>query len=199
MKRILLITALFVMGFGSAQAQSLGDIFSAIMGTSNASEQKEAPKAVHPTAQQLADKWTYIQFEFEVSENDIMAAVLKSAQSQFASLSENIGLKAGEDYIQFKSNGTLIFGLGDNEVPATYSYIPPTGTVVITINNNGEKVLVTAKATLVEKCLKIMFNAKELFAVANNADPSLSENTAFVFAQTLVNSYDNIMVGATFE
>ena len=114
-------------------------------------------------------------------------------------LCEKIGLTAGEDYIRFRSNGALTLGLDGNEIPASYTYIPPTGNLILTIDNGKEKLLVTAKVTIEEESLKVMFNAKELLTIANEYIPSLKENTMFALATAIVSKYDNIFVGAIFE
>ena len=200
MKKILAIMSLLIVGISTSQAQSLSDLLNTFLGGNSTTEQQvESEKPTYPTARQLMQKWTYVQLEMEYSGNDMMAMALASIEEQFLALGEKIGLTAGEDYIRFRSNGALTLGLDGNEIPASYTYIPPTGNLILTIDNGKEKLLVTAKVTIEEESLKVMFNAKELLTIANEYIPSLKENTMFALATAIVSKYDNIFVGAIFE
>lgn len=200
MKKILAVMSLLIVGISTSQAQSLSDLLNTFLGGNSTTEQQvESEKPTYPTARQLMQKWTYVQLEIEYPGNDMMAMALASIEEQFLALGEKIGLTAGEDYIRFRSNGALTLGLDGNEIPASYTYIPPTGNLILTIDNGKEKLLVTAKVTIEEESLKVMFNAKELLTIANEYIPSLKENTMFALATAIVSKYDNIFVGAIFE
>lgn len=200
MKKILAVMSLLIVGISTSQAQSLSDLLNTFLGGNSTTEQQvESEKPTYPTARQLMQKWTYVQLEIEYPGNDMMAMAFASIEEQFLALGEKIGLTAGEDYIRFRSNGALTLGLDGNEIPASYTYIPPTGNLILTIDNGKEKLLVTAKVTIEEESLKVMFNAKELLTIANEYIPSLKENTMFALATAIVSKYDNIFVGAIFE
>lgn len=202
MKKILALLSLLIVGISTSQAQSLSDLLNAFLGGNSTTEQVESEEPTYPTARQLMQKWTYVQLEMEYSGNDMMSMALASIEEQFMAMGEKIGLTPGEDYIRFRSNGALTLGLDGNEIPASYTYIPPTGNLIITIDNGKEKLLVTAKVTIEEKeeeSLKVMFNAKELLTIANEYIPSLKENTMFALATAIVSKSDNIFVGAIFE
>lgn len=200
MKKILALLSLLIVGISTSQAQSLSDLLNTFLGGNSTTEQQvESEKPTYPTARQLMQRWTYVQLEMEYSGNDMMAMALASIEEQFMALGEKIGLTAGEDYIRFRSNGALTLGLDGNEIPASYTYIPPTGNLILTIDNGKEKLLVTAKVTIEEESLKVMFNAKELLTIANEYIPSLKENTIFALATAIVSKYDSIFVGAIFE
>lgn len=200
MKKILAVMSLLIVGISTSQAQSLSDLLNTFLGGNSTTEQQvESEKPTYPTARQLMQRWTYVQLEIEYPGNDMMAMALASIEEQFLALGEKIGLTAGEDYIRFRSNGALTLGLDGNEIPASYTYIPPTGNLILTIDNGKEKLLVTAKVTIEEESLKVMFNAKELLTIANEYIPSLKENTMFALATAIVSKYDNIFVGAIFE
>ncbi len=187
------------MSVSTSQAQSLSDLLNAFLGNPSTTEQVAEEKPTYPSARQLMQKWTYLQLEMEYPGNDMMAMALKSVEEQFLALGEKMGLTPGEDYIRFRSNGTLTLGLDGNEIPASYTYIPPTGNLILTIDNGQDKLLVTAQVTIDEERLKVMFNAKELLTIANEYIPSLKENTMFALATAIVSKYDNILVGAIFE
>ena len=188
MKKILAVMSLLIVGISTSQAQSLSDLLNTFLGGNSTTEQQvESEKPTYPTARQLMQKWTYVQLEMEYSGNDMMAMALASIEEQFMALGEKIGLTAGEDYIRFRSNGALTLGLDGNEIPASYTYIPPTGNLILTIDNGKEKLLVTAKVTIEEEeSLKVMFNAKELLTIANEYIPSLKENTMFASSASMI-------------
>lgn len=199
MKRFFIITALLFVGISTSQAQSLGDMLNAFMGRNTSAKQTTEPKSVFPTERELTEQWTYLQLEMECEGNDVVAMALSSVKSQFLELGEQIGLTAGQDYIRFNNNGTFVLGLSEKEILASYTYIPPTGNLIIKLSNGTDTLLVTATATLDGERLKIMFNAKELMAIADEHLPSLQEDTMWALATTMVNNYDGITIGAIFE
>ena len=180
-----------------AQAQSFGDLLKALSGNTS---QTEAPKPTYPSERELVGKWSYQALHMEYSGNDALASLaISSAKNELSALNAKLGLTPGKDYIQLKSNGSLTIGIGDNKVLGKYSYIPPTGELIITLGEENYKVMLTATATLRSDELYIMFNAKELIAIAEATTPKISEEQIFAIAKALINAYDGIMVGAKFN
>lgn len=180
-----------------AQAQSFSDLLKAFSGETT---KAEAPKPNYPSARDLAGKWSYQALAMEYNGNDALASIaISSAKEQLATLNTKLGLTPGKDYIQLKSNGSLTIGIGDNKVLGKYSYIPPTGGLIITLGEEDYKVILTATATLRNDELYIMFNAKELIAITEATTPKISEEQIFAIAKALINAYDGIMIGARFN
>ncbi len=196
-KSILILCGLFC-AITFAQAQSLGDFLKSLSG--NTLQQNAEVKPKHPSARELADKWSYQELAMEYTGGDALASLaISSAKEQLATLNAKLGLTPGKDNIQIKSNGSMTINIGDNKISGRYSYIPPTGGVIITLGEEGHKIILTATATLRGEALYIMFNAKELIAVVEAATPQIGEDQIFMVAKTLINAYDGIMIGAKFN
>ena len=197
MKKIVLILCGMLCMVSLAQAQSLGDLLKAFSGETT---KAEAPKPNHPSARDLVGKWSYQALTMEYTGNDALASLaISSAKEQLATLNTKLGLTPGKDYIQVKSNGSLTIGIGDEKISGRYSYIPPTGGLIITLGEDTHKIILSATATLRGEELYVMFNAKELIAIAEAGAPNIGEEQIFAIAKALINAYDGIMIGARFN
>lgn len=196
MKKIILILCMLCM-MPMSQAQSFSDLLKAFSGETT---KAEAPKPNHPSARDLVGKWSYQALVMEYTGNDALASLaISSVQNELTALNAKLGLAPGKDYIQVKSNGSLTIGIGDNKIAGRYSYIPPTGGVVITLGEDNNKIILSATATLRGEELYIMFNAKELIAIVEATTPKANEEQIFAIAKALINAYDGIMIGARFN
>ncbi|MBP3290660.1 MAG: DUF4923 family protein [Alistipes sp.] len=201
MKRILLIITFLLFGFSSVQAQSLDALLKGLFGSS--SEQtapSKANKPTYPTEDELIGKWVFQQLEMEYSGGDPLATVaIASAKQQLSTLATKAELTPGKDFIKFKGDGTLTFVSGDRKASATYTYIPPTGMLVITLSNESETIRVSATASVKDGKRYLMFSADELITLAGQSVPALREDSMFAVAQALSQTYPGITVGASFE
>lgn len=204
MKRIILTVFTLILSIYGSQAQSLDDLFKSLGGllgsSSEQTEQAKENKPAHPSEQELAKKWVFHQLEMAYEGNDPLATVaIATAKQQLPTLATKAGLTAGKDYVKFKNDGTMTCVSGEREASAKYSYIPPTGMVVMTLTNNDETIRVSATATTKEGKLYLMFKANELIALAMQTNPQLKEDSMFAVAQTLCATYPGITIGISFE
>lgn len=204
MKRIILTIFTLTISIYGSHAQSLDDLLKSLGGlmgsSSEQTEQAKENKPAHPSEQELANKWVFHQLEMDYEGNDPLATVaIATAQQQLPTLATKAGLTANRDYIKFKDDKTMICVSGERKASATYSYIPPTGMVVITLTNNDETIRVSATATTKEGKLYMMFKANELIALAIQTNPQLKEDSMFAVAQTLCTTYPGITIGMSFE
>lgn len=204
MKHLILILTFITIGIGSAQAQSLDALLKGlgnIFGSSTEQAEKvEATKPTYTAERDLVNKWVFQQLEMEYSGNDPLAAIaIASAQQQLSTLASKAGLTPGKDFLKIKSDGTVTFVSGDRKESGTYTYIPPTGMLVITFTINGETIRVSATATSKDGKLYLMFKANELIAIALQSNPQLKEESLFAIAQTLSETYPGITIGASFK
>lgn len=191
------------MGVSTSQAQSLDALLKGLGGLFGGStEQTEpsTPKIAHPTEQELISKWVFQQLEMEYSGNDPLASLaIASAKQQLSALATKAGLTAGKDTLKFKNDGTLSVVSGERKASAKYSYIPPTGMLVITLTDGDNTIRVSATATIKDDVLSLMFEANELVALAGQTNPKLKEDSMFAVAETLCATYPGISVGLSFK
>lgn len=198
MKKIILILCSLLCMAPISQAQSLGDFLKSFSGEQTKAAPEVKPK--HPSARDLVGKWNYQELNLEYTGNDALASLaISSVKNEFAGLNTKLGLTPGQDYIQIKSNGSMTICIGDNKISGKYSYIPPTGGLIITLGEDAHRVILTATATMHDKTLHIMFNAKELMATVEANAPQIGNEQIFAVAKALINAYDGIMVGAKFN
>lgn len=203
MKQLIITLSFITLSSLSAQAQSLDALLKGLgglLGGSSEPTEQVAPKKNHPTEQELANKWVFQQLEMEYSGNDPLATLaIASAKQQLSTLATKAGLTAGKDSLKIKSDGTLTVVSGDRKATANYSYIPPTGMIIISLTNGSDTIRVSATATLTNGILSLMFQANELIALAAQSNPKLKEDSLFAVAETLCATYPGITVGLSFK
>lgn len=136
----------------------------------------------------------------EYTGGDALASfAVSSVKEQLAGLDTKLGLTPGKDYIQLKSNGSLTIHIGEDKISGKYSYIPPTGGIIITLGDEIHRVILTATATLRGKDLHVMFNAQELIATLEANAPQIGKEQFFSIAKALINATPGITIGAKFN
>lgn len=203
MKRLIAILFTITIGTCGVQAQSLDALLKGLgglFGGSNEQAEQPAKKPNYPTEKELVNKWVFQQLEMEYSGNDPLASVaVAAAKQQLPTLATKAEVTAGKDYLKIKSDGTMTAVSGDRKASAKYSYIPPTGMVVITLTNGTDQLIVSATATLKDGILSLMFKANELIALASHSNPELKNDSMFAVAQSLCETYPGITVGLSFK
>jgi hypothetical protein len=202
MKRVILVLAAAFL-CTTAQAQSLGDLLKSLGGALTSTSEKpkeEAPKPSYPTEKDLVGEWTFEQLDIEYTGDDPLASVaIASAKSQISTLTAQAGLAAGKDKLHINNDGTLVFTTNGKSVLARYSYIQPTGTLIVTVEDKSHKAIFTTLVSKQDGKLRVMFDANELMAIAEANMPNLKEDGTFVMAKTLVDSYKGILIGGVFK
>lgn len=203
MRRLLLTLTAALLCSVSAQAQSLEGLLkslsNAIGGTPEKIEES-AKKVALPKQNELAGIWTFEKLDIEYKGNDPLATLaISTAKQQLPDLTAKAGLEQGREKLHIKENNTLVFSIDGNDIPARYSYIEPTGTLIITIESNGHKAIFTSYIAIEDKQLRVMFDANELLAIADANAPQLNEDEMFAMAKAILSSYKGIYIGAIFK
>lgn len=204
MKKIVIALAFICVTFGAtnASAQSLGDLFNGLSKMFSAStEQTTQPeiKVEHPTEKEIIGKWSYQELVMEYTGNSTLASLaVSSAATQLPTLATKFGI-TGKEYVRIKNDGSIIFVGGDHKVEGRYTYVQPTGKMIVSVKHNEQTITLTGTVTKVDGRLKVLFNANEVAAKAEMVSSKFKENTTFAMLKGLVDSYPGIMGGAIFR
>lgn len=202
MKRVILVLVATLL-CATTQAQSLGDMLKSLSSALTSTSEKpkeEAPKPSYPTEKELIGEWTFEQLDMEYTGDDPLASVaIASAKTQIPTLTAQAGLEAGKDKLHINNDGTLVFTTSGKSVLARYSYIQPTGTLIVTVEDKTRKAIFTTLVSKKDGQLRVMFDANELMAIAEANIPNLKEDSTFVMAKTLVGTYKGILIGGIFK
>ncbi|MBR4994489.1 MAG: DUF4923 family protein [Alistipes sp.] len=204
MKKIALIVALLftTATVNNISAQSLQSLFEGLtkMFTEPAASEPETPKVVYPTAKEITGRWSYQQLALEYTGNSTIASLaVSSAATQLSTLANKFGLVAGKDYVKVKNDGTMLFVSSDRKVEAKYTYVEPTGQLIVTMNKDGKNLTFTGSLSKVDGNLKIMFKASEMIAKAELVSSKMKDNSTFAILKELIGSYPGIIGGAIFS
>lgn len=198
MKRVIYILIMCCALTRGAQAQSLDGLLNSLsnmFGTSSPQPQ-EVEKPVYPTQKQLFGTWVYSQPEIVYTGDDTLAALaISSIKGQLPALLQKFGIEPGREYAIIKG-AKITVRSGDNQAKATYTYIPANGKAIITSEEDGQKIILTAYLTIKSGCLTLLFDAQELIALASQSQ-TFKENSTLQMAASVISSYPGIKVGAT--
>ena len=204
MKKIVtvLVLAFAVFGATNASAQSLGDLFNGLSKLfSPSTEQTAQPevKVEHPTEKEIVGKWTYQEMVMEYTGNSTLASIaVSSAATQLPALAAKVGI-TGKEFVRIKNDGSMLFVGGDHKVEGRYTYVQPTGKMIVSVKHNEQTITLTGTVTKVDGRLKVLFNANEVAAKAEMVSSKFKENSTFAMLKGLVDSYPGIMGGAIFR
>ena len=180
MKRLTLLLLGLVLSAAPLQAQSLSDLLGSLFGSSTTTTTQTAPKPEYPTAKQVVGRWVYQQLDMDYTGDSTIASLgVATAKTQLSPLASAAKLTSGKDYVKLSSNGTFNLVSGERKIDGSYTYIPSTGRLILTV---GDKLKAEAIVTLVDGGARIMFNAKQ--------------STAFQMMKEIVMAYPEITVGA---
>lgn len=197
-----LIFAVATFGVTNSSAQTLEGLFNSLSKmfiSSEPAEEKTTAKVEYPTEKEITGKWTYQEMVMEYTGNSTLASLaVSSAASQLPALASKVGI-TGKEYVRIKSDGTMLFVGGDSKIEAKYTYVQPTGKIIVSVVHKGQTITLTGSVTKVNGGLKVLFNAKEVAAKAELVSSKFKENTTFAMLKGLVDSYPGIMGGAIFK
>lgn len=189
-------------GIQHASAQSLQSLFdglSKMLGDQSESTPKTT-KVAYPTEKEIIGRWSYQQLVMEYTGDSTLASLaVGSAASQLPTMATKAGLAAGKDYVRVKSDGTIQFVSGDKKATARYTYVAPTGQMIVSIKHADQTITLTGHLSKVDGKLKILFKANEVVAKADMISDKFKDNTTFMVLKELINSYPGIMGGALFS
>lgn len=185
----------------SAQSlQSLFEGFAKMLTEQSDAPSQQAKKVAYPTAKEIVGKWAYQQLVMEYTGDSSLASLaVSSAATQLPTLATKAGLAAGKDYVRVKSDGKILFVSGEKKVEGSYTYVPPTGQMIVTVNYGEHSVTLTGSVSKVDGKLKVLFKANEVVAKAEMISSKIQENSTFAILKELINSYPGIMGGALFS
>ena len=202
MKRILYILIFAVATFGatSSSAQTLEGLFNSLskmLSSSESAETKAEVKVEYPTEKEIIGKWNYQEMVMEYTGDSTLASLaVSSAATQLPTLAAKVGI-TGKEYVRIKGDGTIMFVGGDSKVEAKYTYVKPTGKIIVSVVHNNQTI--TGSVAKVNGGLKVLFNAKEVVAKAELVSTRFKENSTFAILKELIDSYPGIMGGAIFK
>jgi hypothetical protein len=125
----------------------------------------------------------------------LAALAISSIKGQIPALLQRYGIVAGREYAVVKSQ--KITGVsGDKQAKATYSYTASNGRAIITGEHNGKKITVTGYLTIKNGYITILFDAKDLIAIASQSK-TFRESSTLQMAANVISSYSGIKIGAT--
>lgn len=204
MKKVLyvLVFAFATFGATNTSAQSLEGLFnsfSKMFLSSEPTEEKTTVKVEHPTEKEITGKWTYQEMVMEYNGDSTLASLaVSSAATQLPALAAKVGI-TGKEYVRIKGDGTMLFVGGDSKVEAKYTYIQPTGKIIVSITSKGQTITLTGSVAKANGGLKVLFNATEVVAKAEMMSSKFKDNSTFAILKELINSYPGIMGGAIFK
>ena len=177
-----LIFAVATFGVTNSSAQTLEGLFNSLSKmfiSSEPAEEKTTAKVEYPTEKEITGKWTYQEMVMEYTGNSTLASLaVSSATSQLPALASKVGI-TGKEYVRIKSDGTMLFVGGDSKIEAKYTYVQPTGKIIVSVVHKGQTITLTGSVTKVNGGLKVLFNAKEVAAKAELVSSKFKENTTF--------------------
>lgn len=204
MKRILYILIFAVATFGatSSSAQTLEGLFNSLskmLSSSESAETKAVVKVEYPTEKEIIGKWNYQEMVMEYTGDSTLASLaVSSAATQLPTLAAKVGI-TGKEYVRIKGDGTIMFVGGDSKVEAKYTYVKPTGKIIVSVVHNNQTITLTGSVAKVNGGLKVLFNAKEVVAKAELVSTRFKDNSTFAILKEMINSYPGIMCGAIFK
>lgn len=204
MKRIayVLIFAVATFGATNSSAQTLEGLFNSLskmLSSSESAETKTEAKVEYPTEKEITGKWTYQEMVMEYTGSSTLASLaVSSAATQLPALATKMGI-TGKEYVRIKSDGTMLFVGGDSKIEAKYTYVKPTGKIIVSVVHKGQTITLTGSVAKVNGGLKVLFNAKEVAAKAELVSSKFKDNSTFAILKELINSYPGIMGGAIFK
>ena len=204
MKRIayILIFAVATFGATNSSAQTLEGLFNSLskmLSSSESAETKTEAKVEYPTGKEITGKWTYQEMVMEYTGSSTLASLaVSSAATQLPALATKMGI-TGKEYVRIKSDGTMLFVGGDSKIEAKYTYVKPTGKIIVSVVHKGQTITLTGSVAKVNGGLKVLFNAKEVAAKAELVSSKFKDNSTFAILKELINSYPGIMGGAIFK
>lgn len=194
MKRLTLLLLSLVLSAAPLQAQSLSDLLGSLFGSSTTTTTQTAPKPEYPTAKQIVGRWVYQQLDMDYTGDSTIASLgVATAKTQLSTLASAAKLTSGKDYVKLSSNGTFNLVSGERKIDGSYTYIPSTGRLILTV---GDKLKAEAIVTLVDGGARIMFNAKQAALTVEQNSDSIKQSTAFQMMKEIVMAYPEITVGA---
>jgi hypothetical protein len=204
MKRIayVLIFAVATFGATNSSAQTLEGLFdslSKMLSSSESAETQAEAKVEYPTEKEITGKWTYQEMVMESTGSSTLATLaVSSAATQLPALATKMGI-TGKEYVRIKGDGTMLFVGGDSKIEAKYTYVKPTGKIIVSVVHKGQTITLTGSVAKVNGGLKVLFNAKEVAAKAELVSSKFKDNSTFAILKELINSYPGIMGGAIFK
>ena len=204
MKRIayVLIFAVATFGATNSSAQTLEGLFNSLskmLSSSESAETKAEAKVEYPTEKEITGKWTYQEMVMEYTGSSTLASLaVSSAATQLPALATKMGI-TGKEYVRIKGDGTMLFVGGDSKIEAKYTYVKPTGKIIVSVVHKGQTITLTGSVAKVNGGLKVLFNAKEVAAKAELVSSKFKDNSTFAILKELINSYPGIMGGAIFK
>lgn len=204
MKRIayVLIFAVATFGATNSSAQTLEGLFNSLskmLSSSESAETKTEAKVEYPTEKEITGKWTYQEMVMEYTGSSTLASLaVSSAATQLPALATKMGI-TGKEYVRIKGDGTMLFVGGDSKIEAKYTYVKPTGKIIVSVVHKGQTITLTGSVAKVNGGLKVLFNAKEVAAKAELVSSKFKDNSTFAILKELINSYPGIMGGAIFK
>lgn len=204
MKRIayILIFAVATFGATNSSAQTLEGLFNSLskmLSSSESAETKTEAKVEYPTEKEITGKWTYQEMVMEYTGSSTLASLaVSSAATQLPALATKMGI-TGKEYVRIKGDGTMLFVGGDSKIEAKYTYVKPTGKIIVSVVHKGQTITLTGSVAKVNGGLKVLFNAKEVAAKAELVSSKFKDNSTFAILKELINSYPGIMGGAIFK
>lgn len=204
MKRIayVLIFAVATFGATNSSAQTLEGLFNSLskmLSSSESAETKTEVKVEYPTEKEITGKWTYQEMVMEYTGSSTLASLaVSSAATQLPALATKMGI-TGKEYVRIKGDGTMLFVGGDSKIEAKYTYVKPTGKIIVSVVHKGQTITLTGSVAKVNGGLKVLFNAKEVAAKAELVSSKFKDNSTFAILKELINSYPGIMGGAIFK
>lgn len=199
MKRVIFVVifAAATLCHSSANAQSLTDLFKGLSSMfSSTTTQTEVEKPVYPTEKEILGTWVYTEPQVVYEGTDALASLaISTVKGQIPSIAQKFGVVPGQDYVVIKKSKITAFCAG-KKATATYTYIPSAGKAIITGEHNGKKIIVTGYATIKNGQVTVLFDAKELVAIAQQTE-TFKQNSTLQMMASVITGYPGIKVGAT--
>ncbi|MFI3302549.1 MAG: DUF4923 family protein [Rikenellaceae bacterium] len=206
--RIIIITALFVALSFNSQAQSLSDLFKSLTSSSSSTTTTETTTSEPTTIPQLSKAsllglWSFSKLAVGLAEGSSLQnmfgkAVISQVENLVNSLSASNGIKEGMFSMTIFNDDILSVEF-ENGAKANSPYTLNTeqSSLMVdigTLNNIEIGALVATIAITSESDITLLFDSKDLFAIADQI-PSIVENSQYQMVKSTVSSLDGIMLG----
>lgn len=156
-------------------------------------------------AKNLAGQWNYVSPAVQLEGDNALKNATGSLaagelEKKLADMCEKVGIKAGSFSMTFEEDNSFVMTLKSKDLKGTYTLDSDAKTVTLDFSSgkNFSFTKKTAQVTLLDNELNLLFDADKLLDLLSKLS-SWSSNTTLQAANSLLEQYDGIKLGFSFN
>lgn len=156
-------------------------------------------------AKNLAGQWNYVSPAVQLEGDNALKNATGSLaagelEKKLADMCEKVGIKAGSFSMTFEEDNSFVMTLKSKDLKGTYTLDSDAKTVTLDFSSgkNFSFTKKTAQVTLLDNELNLLFEADKLLDLLSKLS-SWSSNTTLQAANSLLEQYDGIKLGFSFN